>query len=81
MIMAAVSVRFQQLYNAVINGIDVVQRSAHSMTVSYVPLHGCGIAMPYKDLKFKNNTSEPILITASTTTISITFKIKALIAI
>lgn len=66
------------LYNAVINaGIDVVQRSAHSMTVSYVPLGmDAAIAMPYKDLKFKNNTSEPILITASTTTTSITFKIK-----
>jgi len=65
------------LYNAVINaGLEVVERHPHSMIVTYVPVGmDAAIATPYKDFKFKNNTAEPILITASTTSTSVTFKI------
>lgn len=65
------------LYNAVIDaGLEIVERSPHSLTVGYVPLGlDAAIAYPYKDLKFKNNTSEPIQIFADTTNSSCTFRI------
>ena len=52
------------LYNAVLRAeLEVVERSPHSMTVSYVPLSAdAAIAGTYKDLKFKNNLDTPIYI-------------------
>lgn len=52
------------LYNAVIRSeLEIVERSGHSMLVSYVdPSADAAIAGTYKDLKFKNNTEAPIYI-------------------
>lgn len=54
------------LYNAAILAeLDIVERSAHSMTVGYVPLgRDAAVAGNYKDLKIKNNTGYPIYIEA-----------------
>lgn len=52
------------LYNAVLRAeLEIVERSPHSMTVSYVPLSAdAAIAGTYKDFKFKNDTDTPIYI-------------------
>lgn len=52
------------LYNAVLRAeLEVVERSPHSMVVSYVePSMDAAIAGTYKDFKFKNNTDAPIYI-------------------
>ena len=52
------------LYNAVIRAeLEITERYAHSMTVSYVdPSCDAAIAGTYKDLKFVNNTDAPIYI-------------------
>lgn len=52
------------LYNAVIRAeLEVVQRSPHSMIVTYVqPSQDAAIAGDYKDFKFRNNTDAPIYI-------------------
>lgn len=57
------------LYNAVIRAeLPIVQRSNHSLTVSYVPLGlDAAVAGDYKDLKFKNDTEYPVYIEAYTT--------------
>ncbi len=54
------------LYNAVILAeLQIVERSNHSLAVSYVPLgQDAAIAGDYKDLKFKNNTDYPVYIEA-----------------
>lgn len=54
------------LYNALLLAeIEIVERSPHSMTVSYVPLsQDAAIAGNYKDLVFENNTEAPIYIEA-----------------
>lgn len=56
-------------YNAVLYAeLEVTQRQAHSMTVSYVdPGRDAAIAGDYKDLKFSNNTDSPIYIYANVT--------------
>lgn len=55
------------LYNAIINAeLEVVERSPHSMVVSYVPVsRDAAIAGDYKDFKFKNNTDYPVYIMGS----------------
>jgi vancomycin resistance protein YoaR len=57
------------LYNAVLRapGIKVVERSHHSMPVHYVPA-GCDATVAYDslDFKFRNDTSGPVLVAAST---------------
>lgn len=55
------------LYNAVINAeLEIVERSPHSMVVSYVDVsRDAAISGDYKDFKFKNNTDAPIYIAAS----------------
>ncbi|MCI8307434.1 MAG: hypothetical protein HFH14_05225 [Lachnospiraceae bacterium] len=55
------------LYNAVLlSELEIVERSPHSMVVSYVkPSMDAAIAGDYKDLKFKNNTDVPIYIQGS----------------
>lgn len=65
------------LYNAVLEAeLEIVERQAHSMTISYVNLsRDAAIAGTYKDLKFMNNTDVPILIQAYTKGRKITFNI------
>lgn len=65
------------LYNAVLFAeLDVVERSAHSMTVSYVDLaYDAAIAEGSKNFRFKNNTDMPILIEAFSEDRKITFRI------
>lgn len=52
------------LYNAVLLAeLEVVERAAHSMTVTYVPLsRDAAIAGDYKDFKFKNSTEYPLMV-------------------
>lgn len=56
------------LYNAALLAeLEIVERSPHSMIVTYVsPAADAAIAGTYKDLKFKNNTDAPIYIEGST---------------
>lgn len=65
------------LYNAVINAeLDIVERSPHSMVVSYVDVsRDAAISGDYKDFKFKNNTDAPIYIASSATGGTLTFRI------
>ena len=64
-------------YNAILNAeLEVVERYAHSMTVSYVPLSfDAAIADGVKDFKFRNNTDLPILIEAFTKDRKLTIRI------
>lgn len=57
------------LYNAVLMAeLEVVERSPHSMMVSYVQASAdAAIAGTYKDFKFKNSTDAPIYIEGYTT--------------
>ncbi|WP_027339204.1 VanW family protein [Halonatronum saccharophilum] len=54
------------LYNALeVEGLEVVERHAHSKDVGYVPKgKDATVAWDYFDLKFKNNLSSPIIIKA-----------------
>lgn len=65
------------LYNAVINAeLEVVERSPHSMVVSYVDVsRDAAISGNYKDFKFKNNTEAPIYIAASAENGLLSFRI------
>ena len=65
------------LYNAVILAeLEIVERAAHSMLVSYVePSMDAAIAGDFKDLKFKNNTETPIYIEGYVTGGKITFNV------
>lgn len=65
------------LYNAVLYAeLEVVERQAHSMTVSYVDVsRDAAIAEGSKDFKFKNNTDAPLLIEAVAQDRKITFRI------
>lgn len=65
------------LYNAVLAAeLEVVQRSPHSMIVTYVePSKDAAIAGTYKDFKFKNNGDTPIYIEGSAGGGTITFSI------
>lgn len=65
------------LYNAVLRAeLEIVERSAHSMSVSYVkPAMDAAIAGTYKDLKFKNNLSTPIYIQGYTVGRTLCFNI------
>lgn len=65
------------LYNAVLRAeLEIVERAAHSMSVSYVkPAMDAAIAGTYKDLKFKNNLSTPIYIQGYTVGRTIYFNI------
>jgi vancomycin resistance protein YoaR len=55
------------LYNAVIRAeLEIIQRHNHSVRVSYVDIgFDATVAGDYYDLKFKNNTSRPLLITSN----------------
>lgn len=65
------------LYNAVINAeLEVVERSPHSMVVSYVDVsRDAAISGDYKDFKFKNNTDVPIYIAAVADGATLSFRI------
>lgn len=65
------------LYNAVLlSELEIVERAAHSMTISYVDLsRDAAIAGTWKDLKFKNNSEAPIVVEAYTQGRTITFNI------
>lgn len=65
------------LYNAVLlSELEVVERSNHSMIVTYVdPSADAAIAGTYKDFKFRNNTDAPIYIEGATADKKITFTI------
>lgn len=65
------------LYNAVIRAeLEIVERSPHSMAVSYVdPSADAAIAGDVKDLKFKNTTDAPIYIEGYTSGSEIYFTI------
>lgn len=62
------------LFNAVrktnaatdVNPIKIVERSSHSLPVTYVP-HGLDatVAWPYKDFKFRNITDHPVYVRTS----------------
>lgn len=54
------------LYNAVILAeLNIVERSNHSVPVSYVPLgQDASVAGNYKDLKFRNSTGYPVYVEA-----------------
>lgn len=65
------------LYNAVLySELEIVERSAHSMTVSYMELStDAAVSEGGKNFRFKNNTDSPILIEGYTKDRTITFKI------
>lgn len=65
------------LYNAVLKAeLEVVERSPHSMVVTYVdPSMDAAIAGDYKDFKFKNNTDVPLYIEGGTEAGTIYFNI------
>lgn len=65
------------LYNAVLKAeLEVVERSPHSMVVSYVePSMDAAIAGDYKDFKFKNDTEVPLFIEGGTSGGTIYFNI------
>jgi len=65
------------LYNAVLRAeLEIVERSNHSMIVTYVdPAADAAIAGTYKDFKFKNNTDAPIYIEGITENKRVTFTI------
>ena len=65
------------LYNAVINAeLEIVERSPHSMVVSYVDVsRDAAISGDYKDFKFKNNTDVPIYIAGVADGATLSFRI------
>lgn len=65
------------LYNAILySGLEVVERHPHRFYVNYVELgRDAAISDKYKDLKFKNTTSNPIYIYANITNNEISIKI------
>jgi vancomycin resistance protein YoaR len=65
------------LYNAVLLAeLEIVERAAHSMTISYADLgRDAAIAGTWKDLKFKNDKDVPVLVEVYTSGRTITFNI------
>lgn len=65
------------LYNAVLRAeLEIIERSPHSMVVSYVkPSMDAAIAGDYKDFKFRNNTEVPLYIEGGTYSGTIYFNI------
>lgn len=65
------------LYNALLFAeIEIVERAAHSMTISYADLsRDAAIAGTWKDLKFRNDKEYPILVEVYTQGRTITFNI------
>jgi len=66
------------LYDAVLHTqLEIVQRSAHGMTVGYLPSGGrdATVSWPNLDFRFKNNTDFPIRIETGGSGLNITFKL------
>lgn len=65
------------LYNAVLLAeMEIVERSPHSMVVSYVkPSMDAAIAGDYKDFKFRNNSQTPLYIEGGTYSGTIYFNV------
>lgn len=65
------------LYNTALRAeLEIVERSPHSMVVSYVPKSAdAAIAGTYKDLKFKNSTEKPIYIEGTINGRNVTFTV------
>lgn len=65
------------LYNAVLRAeLEIVERSPHSMVVTYVePSMDAAIAGDYKDFKFRNNTQVPLYIEGGTYSGNVYFNI------
>lgn len=65
------------LYNAILRAeLEIVERSPHSMLVTYVsPSMDAAIAGDYKDFKFRNNTDVPIYIEGGTYSGNIFFRV------
>lgn len=65
------------LYNAILRAeLEVVERSPHSMVVSYVePSMDAAIAGDYKDFKFRNDTEVPLYIEGGTYSGTIYFNV------
>lgn len=65
------------LYNAILFAeLEIIERSPHSMVVSYVkPSMDAAIAGDYKDFKFRNNTEVPIYIEGGTYSGTIYFNV------
>ena len=65
------------LYNAVLRAeLEIVERSPHSMVVTYVePSMDAAIAGDYKDFKFRNNSQVPLYIEGGTYSGNVYFNI------
>ena len=65
------------LYNSLfMAGLEILERSSHSMTVDYVPLgRDAAVAYGLVDLAFRNTTAGHVLIVAETKPGFITFKV------
>lgn len=65
------------LYNALLRAdVQILQRSSHSLVITYVPLgQDAAVAYGVKDLKFKNNLPCAIIIKSSVVGNSLTFKL------
>ena len=65
------------LYNSlVLSDLEITERHNHSRPIHYVDLGtDAAVARGYKDLKFKNNTNNPILILAEANGEKLNFKI------
>lgn len=65
------------LYNSLIlSDLEILERHNHSRPINYVDLGtDAAVASGYKDLKFKNNTNNPILILADADGNKLNFKV------
>ncbi|MGI5949572.1 VanW family protein [Peptoniphilus sp.] len=65
------------LYNSlVMSDLEIVERHNHSRPINYVDLGtDAAVVSNYKDLKFKNNTENPILIMADANGENLSFKV------
>lgn len=65
------------LYNSLIlSDLEIIERHNHSRPINYVDLGtDAAVASGYKDLKFKNNTKNPILILAEADGEKLDFKV------
>ncbi|SFI58780.1 VanW family protein [Thermoflavimicrobium dichotomicum] len=65
------------LFNAVEKaGLKIVERTAHSKPVGYVPIgRDATIAYPYTDFKFMNNMDKPVVIKADASTSLVTVEV------
>lgn len=65
------------LYNTLLQAdMEIVERSNHSLTISYVPIgQDAAVAYGYKDLKFKNNLPGAVIIKSTVSGNTVTLKL------